>query len=101
VEQRIGRPLSIHRWRGNVWIDGLAPWEEFDWVGRELRAGDAVLRVRERAERCLATTANPETGRRDADTLGALESWGHRDFAVLAEVVRGGTLRRGDVVAPL
>ena len=101
VEQRIGRPLSIHRWRGNVWIDGLAPWEEFDWVGRELRAGDAVLRVRERAERCLATTANPETGRRDADTLGALESWGHRDFAVLAEVVRGGTLRRGDAVAPL
>jgi hypothetical protein len=28
------RPLSMHRWRGNLWIEGLAPWEEFDLVGR-------------------------------------------------------------------
>ncbi|WP_371060571.1 MOSC domain-containing protein [Rhodosalinus sp. 5P4] len=101
VEQRIGRPLSIHRWRGNIWMDGLAPWEEFDWIGREVQLGDAVLRVRERTDRCLATAANPETGRRDADTLGALDSWGHRDFSVRAEVLRGGAVGPSDRVAPL
>ena len=69
VEQKPGRALSIHRWRGNIWFDGLAVWEEFDWIGREVRIGEAVLKVHERTERCLATTANPETGKRDADTL--------------------------------
>jgi uncharacterized protein YcbX len=99
VEQRVGRPLSHMRWRGNLWIDGLAPWEEFDWDGRELRVGEAVLRVLERTDRCKSTHSNPETGKRDADVLGALDSWGHQDFSVRAQVVSGGMIKIGDEVA--
>ena len=99
VEQRVGKPLSHLRWRGNIWIEGLAPWEEFDWEGREVQIGDALLRVVERTDRCTSTHSNPETGRRDADVLAALDSWGHRDFSVRAEVIRGGTLTINDEVA--
>ncbi len=98
VEQRLGRDLSVARWRGNVWFDSLPLWEEFDWLGREVQIGEAVFRIRERITRCLATTANPETGERDADTLGALKNWGHQDFGIYAEVIRGGALRVGDKV---
>lgn len=101
VEQRAGRQLSIHRWRGNIWFDGLPVWEEFDWIGRDVRIGTATLRVRERTERCAATHANPQTGVRDIDMLAVLQSWGHSDFSVLAEVVDGGTVRPGDPVQPL
>jgi len=97
--QRLGRNLSIHRWRGNLWLDGLAPWEEFDLVGREIAIGEVRLRVEARITRCRATMANPETGRTDADTLGALEDgYGHQDFGVFAMVVAGGQLRTGDPV---
>ena len=98
VEQRTGRPLSHLRWRGNIWIDGLAPWEEFDWDGRDVRVGDTVLRVKERTDRCKSTHSNPKTGLRDADVLGALDSWGHQDFSVRAEVVNGGVINIGDEV---
>lgn len=98
VEQKLGQYLSFHRWRGNIWFDGLPLWEEFDWLNREVQVGETVFRVRERITRCLATTANPETGARDADTLGTLNSWGHQDFGVYAEVVRGGTISVGDKV---
>ena len=101
VQDRMGQPLSIHRWRGNIWFDTGAPWEEFDWMGRNVRIGDAVLHVRERTDRCEATTSNPETGRRDADTLKALEHWGHQDFSVRAEVLEGGTINTGDLVEVL
>ncbi|MGI1663986.1 MOSC domain-containing protein [Palleronia sp. KMU-117] len=101
VEGRVGHPLSIHRWRGNLWIDGLAPWEEFEWPGREIRIGAAVLRVEERITRCKATMANPDTGRRDVDTLAALRSWDHQDFGVYASVVEGGKVRPGDKVEVL
>lgn len=101
VEQRIGHDLSIHRWRGNIWFDGLPLWSEFDWIDREVQIGQAVMRVRERTDRCLATTANPETGQRDADTLGALDHWGHQDFSVRAEVIRGGDIAPGDTVSVL
>ncbi|WP_424831534.1 MOSC domain-containing protein [Ruegeria sp.] len=101
VEQQLGKSLSPVRWRGNIWFEGLPLWEEFDWLGRDIQIGEAVLHVRERITRCLATTANPETGERDADTLGALNSWDHQDFGVYAEVIRGGEIRLDDEVRVL
>lgn len=101
VEQRIGRPMSVHRWRGNIWLDGLGPWQEFEWIGRRLRLGETTVEVREPTTRCMATTANPETGRRDADTLGALESWGHQNFGVHAVVLSAGRVAAGDALEVL
>ncbi len=101
VEQQIGRDLSIHRWRGNLWLDGLEPWEEFDWMDREVQIGEAVLIPRERTDRCIATHSNPDTGQRDADVLRALDTFGHRDFSVRAEVVRSGKIRPDDSVTLL
>lgn len=96
VEQRVGRPLSLHRWRANIWLDGLAPWEEFDWRDREIVLGGARLAIIGRTERCRATEANPDTGRRDTDTLGALKSWGHQDFTVKAVVTESGPVAPTD-----
>ena len=99
VEGAAGRELSLHRWRGNVWLDGPALWEEDEWVGRRLRLGEAVLEVKEPIYRCRATEANPVTGRRDADTLGALtrlRGEGETRFGVYAEVVEGGDVAIDD-----
>ncbi|QUS36593.1 MOSC domain-containing protein [Falsirhodobacter algicola] len=97
LSRHMGQDLSIHRWRGNLWLDGLAPWAEFDLIGRSIAIGDAVLRIEEPITRCRATTANPATGIIDADTLAALSSHcGHRDFGVYATVIHGGTITRGD-----
>jgi uncharacterized protein YcbX len=91
----------MERFRGNLWLDGFEPWQEFDLVGRDLRIGGAILRVRERITRCKATTVDPSTGVSDADTLGALQAgWGHQDFGVYAEVVTGGAVAVGDPVVP-
>ena len=99
LEARIGKPLAMERFRGNIWIDGLEPWAEFDWIGRDLRVGEAELRVRERITRCKATCANPDTGKIDTDTLGALRSgWDHEDFGVYAEVTGGGRVAVADPV---
>ena len=97
VAQKLGRSLESERWRGNIWFDGLGPWEEFDWVGKTVRVGTAVLKVHERIERCLHTAANPKSGQRDVDTLGALQDgWGHNDFGVYAEVIEAGDIALGD-----
>lgn len=96
---RMGMDLSIHRWRGNLWVDGFAPWQEFDWVGKRLRIGETVLEVRERVGRCKATSANPATGKVDSDTLAALRATvGSEDFGVFGTVLQGGRVSAGDSV---
>jgi uncharacterized protein YcbX len=96
VEGKLATSLAMQRWRCNLWLDGLEAWDEFNWIGKTLRIGDVEFDIKERITRCLATTANPETGERDADTLGALKTWGHQDFGVYAVVKNSGTIRCGD-----
>jgi uncharacterized protein YcbX len=97
LSARMGHDLSIHRWRGNLWLDGLDPWKEWGWIGRTIRIGEAELRIEERITRCRATSADPLTGVIDADTLGGLQSaYGHQDFGVYATVTRGGAIATGD-----
>lgn len=100
VERQMGRTLSRHRWRGNLWIDAAEPWAEFAWVGREMTLGTARFRAEERIGRCRATMADPATGRIDADTLGALEAgWGHRQFGVYLVCTAPGRVAVGDALA--
>jgi uncharacterized protein YcbX len=100
VASRIGRPLEAERWRANIWLAGISPWAETAWPGQRLRIGEAELLIREPIQRCLHTAANPQTGERDADTLGALEILtGTRDFGVYAEATSAGTIRTGDVAS--
>ncbi len=97
VAGRLGRSLEQERWRGNVWLDGLAPWEEWDWIGHDVAIGGAVFRITERIMRCKHTTANPLTGKRDTDTLGLLrDNWDHQDFGIYAQVIQSGTIAIGD-----
>lgn len=97
--QRLNTELDMRRWRGNFWLDGMGPWQEFEWIGKTLSIGAAEIKISERITRCLATTANPETGVRDADTLGALKSgYDHQDFGVYGQVIKSGAIAAGDQV---
>jgi len=87
------------RFRANFYVDGLAPWEEFGWVGREIALGAARGRVTKRIGRCAATNVNPQTGARDMNVPLALQDgFRHADCGVYVEIVDGGAVSVGDAV---
>jgi uncharacterized protein YcbX len=97
LSQRMGVALDPRRFRANLWLDGLAPWQERDWPGREIAVGGARLRVAEPIGRCAATEVDPATGRRDAPVVAALRAaLGEADFGVYATVLTGAEVRVGD-----
>ncbi|MBB3992737.1 hypothetical protein GGR95_000356 [Sulfitobacter undariae] len=96
LEEIAQAPLQSERWRGNFWFDGAAAWDEFDWVGREMRLGTALLKIEAPIRRCMATAANPQTGLRDVDTLKALNTLGHQDFGIYASIIKSGDVACGD-----
>ncbi len=99
VAEKISPDLSPLRWRCNIHFDGLDAWKEFDWVGQTIRVGEAEMKIEEPIERCLATTANPETGERDADTLGTLmRAFDHINFGICATVTHSGRVAMGDSI---
>jgi GntR family transcriptional regulator/MocR family aminotransferase len=102
LEAQWGIKIDPLRFRANLYIDGAAPWEEFDWVGSDIRIGEALFRVDRRNGRCGATNVDPETGRRDLDIPGSLRAaFGHKELGIYLVAREGGKLSVGDqVVTP-
>ncbi|MDF2620981.1 MAG: hypothetical protein K0S00_3640 [Xanthobacteraceae bacterium] len=96
----IGQPVDPLRFRGNLYLDGMEPWEEFDLVGHTIEVGNQVrLKVTQRIFRCAATNVDPVTAKRDLDVPGTLmRSFGHTDCGIFAEIERGGLIAEGDAV---
>ena len=97
--------LSEIRFRSNIAVGGLEPWEEQEWLGRRVRVGDVEFEVERRKVRCLATHANPLTGERDVAVMQTLvKAFGQTQptFAIgLVTRGHGGTIRVGDGVHPV
>jgi hypothetical protein len=95
------------RFRMLVGVAGCEPHEEDEWITSVVRIGEAAVRVLGPVGRCVVTTRDPDTGRRDLDTLRLIGTYrglslatGGFDFGVYGEVVQPGRVRVGDPVEP-
>ncbi len=92
----MGEPVDPLRFRGNLYVEGAAPWAEFDWIGRQIKIGGVVLEPIHRTKRCAATNVNPVTAARDLNIPKALQkTYGHMDMGIYARVVAPGTIAPG------
>lgn len=100
LEEAAGAAIDPLRFRANLYVEGWPAWHEFDLLGQTLAAGSAArLKVVKRIVRCAATNVDPQTGIRDLvlpQTL--LQTYGHADCGVYAEVVEGGEVEVGDPI---
>jgi uncharacterized protein YcbX len=99
LERVEGRSVDPLRFRANVYIDGLEPWVERSWVGREITLGGVRCTVVDETSRCEATNVDPTTGARDMAIPSLIQrTWGHTDFGIYAKIATGGKLSVGDAV---
>jgi uncharacterized protein YcbX len=93
----LGARLNPLRFRANLYYRGHRPWEELDWLGREIKIGNATVKVNMRTRRCAATNVDPETGHRDLGIPQALlKNYRHGDLGIYAEVTSGEEISLGD-----
>jgi uncharacterized protein YcbX len=102
LERRIGIPVDPLRFRANVYIDGLEPWEERSWLDGEFTVGGVRMRAVEETTRCAATEVDPTTARRDIPLPRLLvENFGDDVLGMFGEMVSDGRISVGDpVIAP-
>lgn len=92
--------FDVRRFRPNIVVasegDGFL---ENDWVGRTVSLGEEVrLRITEPCPRCVMTTLAQYDLPKDPGILRTAARHNQANVGVYAEVVAGGTVRRGDAV---
>ena len=58
---KISTNIEIERFRANIYIDGLAAWEERDWIGKTININNINFFVSDEISRCSATNLKPST----------------------------------------
>lgn len=97
-----GIAVDARRFRSTFTIDtgDAAAHVEDSWAGRELELGDARLLVKGGIPRCAVIDLEPDTGARGTSLLKTLAGYrqdaGEISFGVYAQVIRPGTVSRGD-----
>jgi uncharacterized protein YcbX len=94
--------FEIPRFRPNIVValtEGAKGFPENDWAGRTVRIGDDVrLSISEPCPRCVMTTVSQGDLPKDPDVLRTVVQRNAGNVGVLASVLRGGRIRRGDPV---
>jgi uncharacterized protein YcbX len=100
IEDFVGAPVHPLRFRGNLYVEGWPAWSELDGVGKELTIGSSArLKIVKRTVRCAATNVDPDTAVRDLNIPKTLmQTLGHADCGVYAEVIAGGEIAPGDAI---
>ena len=101
LNARLAAPLPMNRFRPNLVVTGSAPFAEDDW--RYIKVGGIPMQVVKPCSRCVVTTTDQATGRRESDEpLRTLASFRRQDGKVMfgQNVVHygSGSLRLGDAV---
>jgi uncharacterized protein YcbX len=104
-EAGVHEPVDGRRFRMLLEVDGIDAHEEDQWIGAEVRAGEATLSFNGDVGRCVVTSRHPDTGEIDLPTLTVLAGY-RRDgvseplpFGIYGSVTTPGRVRLGDPVA--
>ncbi len=94
--------FEVRRFRPNVVVEtasGMKDFVENAWIGETLALGDAVrLSVTGPCPRCVMTTLPQGDLAKDPGILRTAAQHNHANVGLYASVLRGGTVRRGDVI---
>jgi uncharacterized protein YcbX len=104
LSERLGREVDSARFRSTFLVDTAdsTPHVEDSWVGRELRIGEATVRVKGVVPRCAVVDLDPVSGQKDAPVFRKLAEYrlsqADVNFGVDAVVTAAGVVRPGDQV---
>jgi MOSC domain-containing protein len=100
LENAAGAPVHPLRFRGNLYVKDWPAWHEFKLLGETIAIGpQAKLKVVKRIVRCAATEVDPDTGIRDLPIPKTImDTYGHADCGIYAEVIEGGAIAPGDAI---
>jgi uncharacterized protein len=86
------------RFRPNLIIEGVEGLSERDWEGGQLRIGSVVVQLEDLRTRCIMTTYDPDTQKRDVSVLQRIRREFDGRLGLNASVLKSGSVEVGCVV---
>ena len=98
-QKKIDGKVEVSRFRGNICIDGIKPWEEQEWVGKIIKINNVSFKVEKKIPRCVAINLKPQTDDNSLNLLQALKkTYNHFDMGIYLTALDDGKINIGNSV---
>lgn len=99
LEKNINKKIEFQRFRGNLYIDGIYPWEERNWINKIITINKVPFKVEGNIPRCSATNLQPNTDKVTINLPMTLKKYyDHIDMGVYLTSLQEGEINIGDRV---
>jgi len=96
---KISKEIEFQRFRGNIYIDSIDPWEERKWIGKVISINNVNFKVDMHIPRCSATNLKPQT---DINTINLpleiKKIYKHSDMGVYLKPLKNGIIQVNDKI---
>jgi len=92
-ENKITTTVEFERFRGNIYVSDLAPWEEREWIGKTIEINNINFLVTSEIPRCSATNLKPNTDDKTINLPNTLKkTYNHINMGVYLIPKNNGTI---------
>ncbi len=96
-QQKIDKKVEISRFRGNICIDGIKPWEEREWIGKIIKINNVSFKVEKNIPRCVAINLKPTTDDNSLNLLQLLKkTYDHFEMGIYLTALDDGEIGVGN-----
>ena len=98
-QKKIDKKVEISRFRGNICIDGIKPWEEREWIGKTIKINNISFKVEKNIPRCVAINLKPTTDDNSLNLLQSLKkTYNHFEMGIYLTALDDGEIKLSDKV---
>ena len=91
--------IEFERFRANIYIDGLAAWEERNWIGKTIKINNIDFFVSGEISRCSATNLKPSTDIVTINLPNQLKkTYDHINMGIYLVPLQNGVISKNDKI---
>ena len=99
IENKINNKVEPSIFRGNIYIDGVKPWAEREWLGKVITINNINFKVEKNIPRCVAINLKPKTDDNSVDLLQLLKkTYNHFDMGIFLTALEDGEISVGNSI---
>ena len=99
-KDKTNQEIEDQRFRGNIYVDGIEPWEERGWIGKIIKINNISFKVEKNIPRCVAINLKPNSDDNSINLLQSLKkTYNHFDMGVYLTALEDGPINIGDNIS--
>ena len=98
-QKKIDKEIEASIFRGNIYVDGIEPWKEREWIGKIIKINGVSFKVEKYIPRCVAINLKPQTDDNSLNLLQLLKkTYNHFDMGIYLTALDDGEINIGNQV---